>query len=505
MTSIARSRACAALLALALAGCASNAENMAPAGPNQPWTAPDDGPGFWSQARPRAEGTAADGFGIAPDPARAVMPAPAGVDLSKTYRLPELIDLAQRTNPATSAAWQQARQAALAVGMVEASYLPVISASVVAGRQEVATPLPVPVGNDTSFKTTVEGTAQILALQWLLFDFGERKALREAARQGAVGAGVLFNASHQQLIYQVAQSYYLYGAAIQRRGFADAALANSREIRAAAEARAGQGLATSVEVAQARQAVAQAELRRVQAAGAERDAYQALLAAVGTNAPLKVDAAAGTRRALPPASATPLDAAIRQALSRRPDVAASYAAMQASASGVQAAQAAFRPKVFVGGNLAWGSDELDVGALPGIGQQGSGSGVVVGMTVPLYEGGLRDAQLRQARSRAGAAADEFRRVQTAAVTEVVAARNALGTALESNRAATALVAAATTTYDAAFAAYRNGVGTIDAATAADSGLLDAREAQAEAHAAALVGAVNLAFAVGALSSHKNLP
>jgi hypothetical protein len=39
-----------------------------------------------------------------------------------------------------------------------------------------------------------------------------------------------------------------------------------------------------------------------------------------------------------------------------------------------------------------------------------------------------------------------------------------------------------TTYDAALAAYRDGVGTVDAATAADTALLDAREAQADAHA-----------------------
>ena len=481
---------------------------MAPAAPDRPWTAPagEEAGGFWSFLRKRPETNAAQGgFGIAPDPARAAMPAPEGVDLARTYRLPELIDLAQRTNPATRAAWQQARQAALSVGMVEATYLPVISASVVAGRQEVTTPLPVPVGGDTTFETTVEGSAQILALQWLLFDFGERDALREAARQGAIGAGVLFNSAHQQLIYQVAQAYYLYGAAVQRRGFADAALANSREVRLAAEARAAQGIGTSVEVAQARQAVAQAELRRVIAEGDERDTYQALLAAVGVNAPLKVDAAAGTRRPLPPAGTVPLDAAIRQALSQRPDVAASYAAMQASQSGVRAAQAAFRPKVFAGGNLTWGDDTLDVGALPGIGQQGSGTGVLVGMTVPLYEGGLRQAQVRQARSRADAATDAFHRVQTAAVSEVIAARNALRTALESYRAATALVAAATTTYDAASAAYRNGLGTIDAATEADSGLLDAREAQAEAHAAAMVGALNLAFAVGSLSSRESLP
>ena len=501
-----RRGALAALLALSLAACAPNAENMASPAADQPWVPQGNEAGLWSLARaPKGAptGTTPD-FRIPADPGLAALPKPAGVDLARTYQLPQLIDLAQRTNPATRAAWQQARQAALAVGMVEATYLPVITASAIGGRQTLDTPVQDPLGKTVSVETTEEGTSQILALQWLVFDFGQRQAVAAAARQGATAANVLFNGAHQRLIFEVAQSYYLYGAATQRRAFAESAVKNARAIDAAADARAAQGLATSVETAQAAQAMAQAELRRVEAEGAERDAYQTLLAAVGVNAPLRVDAAAA-RRPLPAPANAPLDATVRMALAQRPDVAASYAALQASRSGVKAAQADYLPKVYAGGNVSWGSGDFDVGGLPTIGQQGSGTGLLVGATVPLYESGLRDANVRAARARVAGAEADFQRVQTAAVTEIVAARNALRTALESHRAATALVKAASTTSDAALGAYRNGVGTVDAAILAETGLLDAREAQAEAHAAALVGAVNLAFVVGALTSRDNLP
>ncbi len=492
-------RACATALALALTGCASNAENMASGSSDQPWTPRgDEETGLWSLTRPRqprSEGGTAD-FSIPAAASRAQLPQPAGIDPARIYRLSELIDLAQRTSPATRAAWQQARQAALAVGMVEATYLPVITASVIGGRQELVTPLPNVLGQDPSFDTTEEGSAQILALQWLVFDFGQRQALAAAAKHTAIAANVLFNGSHQKLIFEVSQAYYVYGAAIERREFAETALRNTREVRTAVEAREAQGLATSVETAQARQAVAQAELRRVQAQGEERDAYQALLAAVGVNVALKVDATRAARRPLPAPSSEPLEATIRMALSRRPDVAASYAALQASKAGVEAARSNYLPKVYAGANLAWGSGDFEVSGLPSIGQLGSGNGLLLGVSVPIYDAGLRQAQVKEAESRAEMAADELHRVQTAAVTEIVAARNALRTALESHRAATALVGAASTTYDAAFAAYRGGVGTVDAATAADTALLDARQAQAEAHAAALIGAVNLAFVVG---------
>ncbi|WP_296811366.1 TolC family protein [Thiocapsa sp.] len=481
---------------------------MTSASSDQPWTPRgDEETRLWSLA-PAAQPTPEDGpanFSIPADSARAQLAQPEGIDPARVYSLPELIDLAQRTNPATRAAWQQARQAALAVGMVEATYLPVMTASVIGGYQDLTTPLPEVLGESLSFETTEEGTAQILALQWLIFDFGQRQALATAAKHAAIAANVLFNGTHQQLIFDVSQAYYVYGAAIQRRGFAETALRNAEAVRTAVEARAAQGLATSVETAQARQAVAQAELRRVEADGAERDAYQNLLAAVGVNAALKVDAVSVTRRPLPAPASASLEATIHRALSQRPDVAASYAAMQASKAGVKAAQANYLPKVYAGGNIASGSGNFDVSGLPSIGQQGSGTGLLVGVTVPLYDSGLRAAQVKEAESRAEMAEDEFQRVQTAAVTEIVAARNALWTALESHRAATALVGAASITYDAAFAAYRNGVGTVDAATAADTALLDAREARAEAHAAALIGAVNLAFVVGSLTSRESLP
>ena len=51
------------------------------------------------------------------------------------YELAELIDLAQRLNPETHEAWEQARQAALAVGLVESNYAPQISIEAIAGFQ----------------------------------------------------------------------------------------------------------------------------------------------------------------------------------------------------------------------------------------------------------------------------------------------------------------------------------------------------------------------------------
>ncbi|WP_211865415.1 TolC family protein [Neoroseomonas terrae] len=495
------------LVACLAAACAPNAANMTSPGADAPWRPTGNEDRVWSiqsEAAPPPADAPRD-FRVPPNPALAVLPQTPDVDTDRVYRLPELIDLAQRNNPATRVAWLRAREAALAVGMVEATFLPVITANVIGGRQTISTPLPVPIGTQRYFDTTVDGVSPSIALQWLLFDFGRRAAVAEAARHGAVAANILFNGEHQKLIFDVTRAYYAYGASVARARIARDTLRNSTAIRAATEARLSRGLATSVEVAQARQQVAQSELRRVQADGQERDAYQALIVALGVNPLLRLRIDEGGHRRLPDAPDTPLDPMVRLALARRPDVLVSYQAVQAGQAGVTAARAEFLPQVFVAGALASGQSNFSVGGLPTIGQQATGSGVLFGATVPLYDSGLRAARLRQAEAQAAAARNNLERTQNAAVGEIVAASNALRTALESHRAASALAAAASTTYAAALAAYNNGVGTVTAATAADSGLLDARQAEAEAHAASLIGAANLAFVVGALTSREVAP
>jgi outer membrane protein TolC len=126
--------------------------------------------------------------------------------------------------------------------------------------------------------------------------------------------------------------------------------------------------------------------------------------------------------------------------------------------------------------------------------------VLGGVSVPLFDGGIRDAHLHEARSRTDAAEATVLRLQQDAAAEIVAADDALRTSLEANRAAGILVSASQTTYDAAFAAYKSGAGTLITALEAERGPLAARLAQARAQGTAQIAAATLAFATGRLSS-----
>ncbi|MFC0228011.1 TolC family protein [Serratia aquatilis] len=470
-----------------IAGCATDRLDLAPASYSEPW-------------RSGANVAAAADFSVPPNPAVAEIAQPPQINRAHIYSLPELIDIAQNQNPDTRIAWQQARQAALAVGMGEAVFLPMISASVIGGYQSTRASLPYSVGSINDVSTTGSAVVPALALQWLLFDFGQRSALLDAAKQVSFAANVTFNGMHQKLIYDVTRTYFQYGAAQTQTRIAQQTLQNSLKIQDAAEQRRKNGIATVVEVALAQQQVAQSELRLVTAKGSERDAYQALLGAMGVSPSLAIKVDYVDDRTLPEVASLPTEKMIRLALSQRPDVLASYAAAKAATAGIKAAEADFLPKVYLAGAVAGGDGRFDVQGLPGISQQTSSSSILLGVSVPLYDGGIRAARVKEAESRAAVAAEGFKKTQELAVREIVVAADTLSSALEANRAALKLVKTSLIAYDAALESYRNGVGTITVANEAANGLLNAQQMSTDAHAASLVAAANLAFVMGKMTN-----
>src|SRR5207245_5577114 len=99
------------------------------------------------------------------------------IDPNKRYELPELIDLAQRVNPETRVAWEAARRAALAVGLVESEYFPALAISALGGYQSVGVPIPRSLVSDGFFRFDLAQAVPTLNLRWLLIDFGDRKSV----------------------------------------------------------------------------------------------------------------------------------------------------------------------------------------------------------------------------------------------------------------------------------------------------------------------------------------
>ncbi len=491
-----RARLLVGALCFVLAGCATDALTLAPASPGAPWK-----PASQDASELAREPGLAQGFAVPSVPEASILPSAPAIDGEHEYSLPELIDIAQRENPETRLAWNRARQAALAVGVAEASFLPMLSANAIAGWQKTSTPVRLLLG-DRSIDTELHGVVPALALEWLIFDFGQRKAIAEGARITSYAANVLFNGSHQRIIHDVTLAYYHYGSARSRVSVAAQALKNSLFISNAVEQRRQAGLATIVETAQANQQVAHAKLGQVTAQGLEQDAYQAVLAAVGLPPSTQIRISDPPSGELPGSNSALTDEAIQLALSRRPDVLASYAATKAATAGIAAAEAAFLPKIYLAAVAAHSRTNFDVRGLPNLQQQTGSAGVLLGITIPLFDGGLRSARLRDAEIQAEKASDIFQEAQQSAMREMIAASNMLRSALAGYQSATELVGAAQTTHDATLEAYRHGAGTLTAATLAATALLDAQQARIDARTASQTAAANLAFVMGAMTSSR---
>jgi outer membrane protein len=497
----------AGLISICLGGCATSALDMAPERPDRPWS-PVTAAGGEIVAGARSRAAPTDDYVLPANSAVAGVPAPPSVDVAKVYSLADLIDLAESSSPTTRIAWNDARQAALAAGIAESAYLPKITATAV-GAYDSGGGRHAALGSSFNNNGSGEGVISAVSLQWLLFDFGERTAVIDAAKQGSVISNIAFTAAHQQLIYAVSEAFYANAAAQARVETTTQSLVDTEALQAAAEDRFAHGIGTVIEVAQARQGVAQAKLAVVQAGGGAEDAYLALIDAMGISPLTRIKVADVSGRALSPAMATSVETVVSQALSRRPDVLSAYAATKASQDNIQAAQAEFKPKVFLSATASYNSGRLDVTALPGLGQQGPtvnvngdrfGGGVFVGLTIPLYDGGTRAAVLDQARAEADSADERLTRTRQDAVVQIVHAANTLRTSLAAYAASEALATAAKTTFDGALAAYRNGVGSITDVTMAETQLLLAQDGATDAYSASLSAAATLALASGILGS-----
>jgi outer membrane protein TolC/uncharacterized membrane protein YccC len=448
-------------------------------------------------------------FVLPPNLEAAVVPRPrTELAADHDYTLTELIDIAELENRQTRVAWQRARNAAIGAGVAASTYLPVITANVLGAYQGSA-------GSNSSLGFNVQnsarlfGSAETVSLTWLLFDFGGRKNIVDAARKLSHVSNIGFTRAHQEVIYAVSIGYYTYVAKVEHHITAVQSLANAKEVEAAAEARYNHGEGTVIETAQARNLTAQAQLAVVNTKGAEEQAYAVLLTAMGISPLTAIRIATVGHHPISNGDLAPADQIVRDALSRRPDVLEAYNTVQASQASVKAAQAQNRPKIFLAGTGAFVSGQLGLTAIPGIGEQlptlnitgnqWNGT-VLLGVSIPIFDGHRRANAIQQSRNEEDKAAATLDEIRLNAVREIVSAQISLRASLAANDAAATLRATAQTSYDAALDSYKQGVGTVTVAVEAETQLFQARLAETDAYITALSAAATLAYATGQLGS-----
>ena len=423
------------------------------------------------------------------------------IDPAHPYGLTELIDIAQRRNKDTRIAWEQARQAAIGVGIARAALLPEITASALGGYQHVASPFPTNLVRRGYITADAQEVFPELAIKYLLVDFGGgRRAAEQGARQLSFAANVAFTAAHQRLILLVARSYFSLDGANAALHAAHQALADAHRLQQSAQALYTQGLGTITAVQLARRNTAQAQYDIAQAASAQHAATYALLAALDLPPTQTLRVEDSFDRPLLRTTPRTVEQLMDDALRQRADLLAGLAQLRAADAGIAEARAAMAPKLLIDSNVQGNLGRIGVDGGPYESVAQPQAGVFLRFEWPLYQGGLRANQLRLAQSRRAAAEDALEASQTAALREVALAYDQMQTGLAQYDASVALRQAAQTAYASATDAFAHGVGSFTDAVTASTALDAARATEARSHAQSLVDAAGLAFAAGELTS-----
>src|SRR5215469_9165082 len=216
------------LAGCALLGACNDTRDLAPASPDTPWQfeASKEAPALPAAPAP----VAAKRFAV-PENTAVQLPSPADIDPNHVYSLVELIDIAQRRNPTTRVAWEQARQAAINVGIARAAYLPSLTASAVAGWEHVVFPFPSSLVPQGFIAFNAQEFLPQLTVNYLLLDFGGRAAAAAGAGPLSIAGNVAFTAAHQQLIFNVARAYFTLSGGDAALRWAGQALADAKVVQ----------------------------------------------------------------------------------------------------------------------------------------------------------------------------------------------------------------------------------------------------------------------------------
>jgi len=415
------------------------------------------------------------------------------LDPEKIYSLAELIDFAETHNPETHLGWERARAQAAGLGIARGELYPTLAAAALSQtrRYEILV-------GDRFVRQTVQDFDLALSLNYTVFDFGARSARVSAARADVLAANFAFNDTHRKVIYRVEEAYYRLLNSTGQEDAAQANLSNARKVQQAAEERLANGLATLPDVLEARSATAQSEYDLQAVQGSEEIARGDLATTLGTSPAAVIHIQPLDRLPTPDSVGDSVDEAIGRALRQRPDLLEQVSQIRSANARIKEAHAEYYPDLKLTAIPAARSSYGLQQQVPWAHTSGLLGGIALNLQWTIFDGGLRKNRLARARADARAAEAEADVERDRIADQVWAAYSNLNTALRQRQAATALLEAASQSYDAALESYKYGLRNLLDVTAAQQTLAQARAADVFARTQVLSALASLAFQTGDL-------
>ncbi|MBS0615690.1 MAG: TolC family protein [Verrucomicrobia bacterium] len=393
--------------------------------------------------------------------------------------LAQLIDIGLKNNPETTKSWSAVKRAQAQIGVAQSDYYPAI------GVQGKLTH-----GRDVKFVNGPEvvftNYGADLALSYVLFDFGERKAGVAATRDALSAAKWSSDFAIQKVMFQVSESYYEYLSAQEQLKTKKSSLQDAEGVRDAAEDLFKAGLKSERDQAVSRATVAELQMDLAGARAASEIAYGKLLMALGLPMSEKIEVQiAGEPKK---ESVGDLVAAAEE---KRADVLAMKATLSEMHERVKKSRRGPRPKLKLMGQGGW---------MEYAKHRDRGYNYTAGVTldIPLFKGFENTYLKRVALADEEITAAELKALQEAVALEVLTYSSSVKAAEETLSWSDQFLEEATKSYDAALESYKAGLSSIFDLVQTQRMLSDARMKKTQARTKWLVSLAELAFATGSL-------
>jgi outer membrane protein len=407
------------------------------------------------------------------------------LDPAQAWTLTDVVNRALCENPQTRETWASTQQQAAQLGISKAPYLPSINFSGTESRSKAT------LDNSFTRGPTQNQFNPALTLNYLLFDFGARRAAVESVTQRLLAADWTHNETLQTVMLSAIKAYYQTFATQESVTATTSAEKSALAAYDAARYRHKVGAAALSDELQARTAYSQAHLNRQKAEGDARLAEGTLANVLGLDADTSVKLA-------PPVLVEPiteetqsLHDLIEAAKAARPDLAAAEAKVKADRAGVRQAKANSLPTfpLFANYGYHYYSNSIN---------NSHDWSVGISINVPLFTGYADHYKIRAAEaSLESSQATKNRLVQQVSF-DVWNAYQNLQTALRTYTSSTDLLDSSTEAERVALDRYKLGAGSILDLLTAQANLANAQLQHIQAQFGWYTSRAALAQALGRL-------
>ena len=410
----------------------------------------------------------------------------AGIDFNKLLTLADVTEAALWNNPQTRESYANAKVLAAQLGVAKSAFLPTLTDNLSVNE------------NFTDPKSASRGREfnnlnNSLAASYLLYDFGNRDAALENARQLLNAVSATQSAVVQNILLAAIKAYYQVQTDVALLEAAKESENFNLESFKAADAKYKAGVSTPADKLQAETAYAQAVLTRVSAEGTLKNDLGILANVMGLNANMPLKLVAISNAAINAGEVErDISQLIEYARVRRPDLVASEAQVNAAKATIAASRAAAKPTLSIGLSNSF----LDGSSLA------SSNTSTLGLTVsvPIFSGYAPSYRIRAAEANSEVKEAQRDQLKLQISLDVWTAFQNLRTAHETIKSAEVLVNSAKESARVALGRYKAGVGNIIDTLNAQSALASANQQKIKADLSRNIARAALAQAIGTLDS-----